>query len=259
MKRLVSFSLASMLAMGMTAGAAVQPASANMKGWISSSEVQGMNKDEILQYLFEKFDISIGNDAPVQKPGTGGGSSQNPDSGSGGGSSETPDSGSGGGSSETPDSGSGGGSSETPDSGSGGGSSQNPGSGSGSGSSQTSYAAQVVSLVNAERAKHGLSALTMDSSVTAAAQVRAGELYRSFSHTRPDGRSCFTALREAGASYSGAGENIAYGQRSPEAVMQAWMNSSGHRANILSNKYTKIGVGYTVKNGVTYWTQMFTY
>ena len=235
MKRLVSFSLASMLAMGMTAGAAVQPASANMKGWISSSEVQGMNKDEILQYLFEKFDISIGNDSPVQKPGTGGGSSQNPGSGSGGGSSETPDSGSGGGSSETPDSGSGG------------------------GSSQASYAAQVVSLVNAERAKHGLSALTMDSSVTAAAQVRAGELYRSFSHTRPDGRSCFTALREAGASYSGAGENIAYGQRSPEAVMQAWMNSSGHRANILSNKYTKIGVGYTVKNGVTYWTQMFTY
>ena len=235
MKRLVSFSIASMLAMGMTAGAAVQPASANMKGWISSSEVQGMNKDEILQYLFEKFDISIGNDAPVQKPGTGGGSSQNPGSGSGGGSSETPDSGSGGGSSETPDSGSGG------------------------GSSQTSYAAQVVSLVNAERAKYGLSALTMDSSVTAAAQVRAGELYRSFSHTRPDGRSCFTALREAGASYSGAGENIAYGQRSPEAVMQAWMNSSGHRANILSNKYTKIGVGYTVKNGVTYWTQMFTY
>ncbi len=78
MKRLVSFSLASMLAMGMTAGAAVQPASANMKGWISSSEVQGMNKDEILQYLFEKFDISIGNDSPVQKPGTGGGSSQNP-------------------------------------------------------------------------------------------------------------------------------------------------------------------------------------
>ncbi|WP_206424148.1 CAP domain-containing protein [Intestinibacillus sp. Marseille-P6563] len=235
MKRLVSFSLASMLAMGMTAGAAVQPASANMKGWISSSEVQGMNKDEILQYLFEKFDISIGNDSPVQKPGTGGGSSQNPGSGSGGGSSETPDSGSGGGSS------------------------QNPGSGSGSGSSQTSYAAQVVSLVNAERAKYGLSALTMDSSVTAAAQVRAGELYQSFSHTRPDGRSCFTALREAGASYSGAGENIAYGQRSPEAVMQAWMNSSGHRANILSNKYTKIGVGYTVKNGVTYWTQMFTY
>lgn len=245
MKRLVSFSLASMLAMGMTAGAAVQPASANMKDWISSSEVQGMNKDEILQYLFEKFDIFIGNDSPVQKPGTGGGSSQNPDSG--------------GGSSETPDSGSGGGSSETPDSGSGGGSSQNPGSGSGSGSSQTSYAAQVVSLVNAERAKHGLSALTMDSSVTAAAQVRAGELYQSFSHTRPDGRSCFTALREAGAAYSGAGENIAYGQRSPEAVMQAWMNSSGHRANILSNKYTKIGVGYTVKNGVTYWTQMFTY
>ena len=235
MKRLVSFSLASMLAMGMTAGAAVQPASANMKGWISSSEVQGMNKDEILQYLFEKFDISIGNDSPVQKPGIGGGSSQNPGSGSGGGSSETPDSGSGGGSS------------------------QNPGSGSGSGSSQTSYAAQVVSLVNAERAKYGLSALTMDSSVTAAAQVRAGELYQSFSHTRPDGRSCFTALREAGASYSGAGENIAYGQRSPEAVMQAWMNSSGHRANILSNKYTKIGVGYTVKNGVTYWTQMFTY
>lgn len=123
----------------------------------------------------------------------------------------------------------------------------------------SSYAAQVVSLVNAERAAQGLSALTIDARVTAAAQVRAGELHQSFSHTRPDGRSCFTALAEAGASYRGAGENIAYGQSSPQQVVQAWMDSPGHRANILSNKYTKIGVGYTVKNGVAYWAQLFTY
>lgn len=123
----------------------------------------------------------------------------------------------------------------------------------------SSYAAQVVSLVNAERAKHGLPALTIDSRAAAAAQVRAGELNQAFSHTRPDGRSCFTALTEAGVSYRGAGENIAYGQTSPQQVMQAWMNSDGHRANILSNKYTSIGVGYTVKNGVAYWAQFFTY
>ncbi|MDR3766963.1 MAG: CAP domain-containing protein [Butyricicoccus sp.] len=233
MKRLVSFSVATMLALGMTAGAVSQPTAVSSKDWTSS--VQGMNKDQILQYLFEKYNIWVGSDSPVQKPETDQNRPQTPDSdaGSGGGSQQTPDS----------DSGSGGGSQQTPD----------------SDSSQTSYAAQVVSLVNAERAKYGLSALTMDKQVTAAAQVRAGELNRSFSHTRPDGRSCFTALVEAGASYRGAGENIAYGQTSPQAVMQAWMNSSGHRANILSNKYTKIGVGYTVKNGVVYWTQMFTY
>ena len=122
----------------------------------------------------------------------------------------------------------------------------------------SSYAAQVVSLVNAERAKQGLSALTIDTKVQQAAQTRAGELKTSFAHTRPSGASCFTALTEAGVSYSRAGENIAYGQSTPEAVVQAWMNSSGHRANILSSSFTTIGVGYTVVNGTAYWAQLFT-
>lgn len=122
----------------------------------------------------------------------------------------------------------------------------------------SSYAAQVVSLVNAERAKHGLSALTVSTKVQQAAQTRAGELKSSFSHTRPSGASCFTALTEAGVSYTRAGENIAYGQSSPAAVVQAWMNSSGHRANILSRDFTTIGVGYTVVNGTAYWSQFFT-
>ena len=122
----------------------------------------------------------------------------------------------------------------------------------------SSYAAQVVSLVNAERAKQGLSALTVSTKVQQAAQTRASELKSSFSHTRPSSASCFTALTEAGVSYTRAGENIAYGQSSPAAVVQAWMNSSGHRANILSRDFTTIGVGYTVVNGTAYWSQFFT-
>ena len=122
----------------------------------------------------------------------------------------------------------------------------------------SSYTAQVVSLVNAERAKQGLSALIVSTKVQQAAQTRAGELQTSFSHTRPSGASCFTALTEAGISYTRAGENIAYGQSTPEAVVQSWMSSSGHRANILSSSFTTIGVGCTVVNGTAYWAQLFT-
>lgn len=124
-----------------------------------------------------------------------------------------------------------------------------------SNSSVSAYAQEVVNLVNAERAKEGLSPLSIDSKVTAAAQVRATEIKTSFSHTRPDGRSCFTALAEAGASYSGAGENIAIGQKTPSEVVTAWMNSPGHRANIMKPNFKYIGVGI---NG-TAWAQMFTY
>ena len=126
------------------------------------------------------------------------------------------------------------------------------------GTSQGDFASQVVELVNAERAKYGLSALTVDAKVQQAALVRAKESAQSFSHTRPNGSSFSTALTEAGVSYRRAGENIAYGQSTPQQVMNAWMNSSGHRANILNANYTTIGVGYTVINGTAYWTQMFT-
>ena len=126
------------------------------------------------------------------------------------------------------------------------------------GTSQGDFASQVVELVNAERAKYGLSALTVDAKVQQAALVRAKESAQSFSHTRPNGSSFSTALTEAGVSYRRAGENIAYGQRTPQQVMNAWMNSSGHRANILNEDFTTIGVGYTVINGTAYWAQLFT-
>lgn len=122
---------------------------------------------------------------------------------------------------------------------------------------QSGYAQQVVQLVNAERQKQGLTALKIDTTVQKAAQVRATEQAQSFSHTRPNGTSCFTALTEQGITYRSAGENIAYGQSTPQEVMNAWMNSEGHRANILSEKFTTIGVGYTVINGQSYWAQMF--
>ena len=222
MKRLVSFSVAAMMAMGMTAGAAYQNTQVVRYTW--SSNQQNMSADQIWQQLLDKYGIA-GDSKPGCGPNTGSGNT-----GSNGNS----------GSDSKPNTG---GSTDSSD----------------NTSSQSSFAAQVVSLVNAERAKNGLSALKVDNRVTAAAQTRVGELKSSFSHSRPDGRSCFTALTEAGASYRGAGENIAYGQTSPQAVMNAWMNSSGHRANILSNKYTTIGVGYTMIGGVPYWTQMFTY
>ena len=124
--------------------------------------------------------------------------------------------------------------------------------------SQDAFAHQVVKLVNEERAKAGLSPLSVNSKAANAAQTRAREIEKSFSHTRPDGSSFNTALTEAGVSFRGAGENIAYGQTTPQQVMEGWMNSSGHRANILNANYTSIGVGH-YKNGagVDYWAQLF--
>ena len=130
-------------------------------------------------------------------------------------------------------------------------------------SEETSYHAyilRVVELVNEERAKAGLAPLTLQKNITQAAQVRAEECERSFSHTRPDGKNFSSALTEAGVSYRGSGENIAWGQRTPEQVMEGWMNSAGHRANILNEKYTSIGVGYYQNaSGVNYWSQLFTF
>ena len=122
------------------------------------------------------------------------------------------------------------------------------------------FVRQVVNLVNQERAKAGLSPVTADTSIQAAAQVRAKEIEKSFSHTRPDGSSFSTALTQQGVTYRGSGENIAWGQKTPEQVMNGWMNSEGHRANILNKNFTKIGVGYHQNaSGTNYWTQLFTY
>ena len=105
------------------------------------------------------------------------------------------------------------------------------------------YEAEVVRLVNAERAKYGLAALTQDDGAQNVAHVRAKEIVQSFSHTRPDGRSCFTASSDQGVTYRSAGENIAYGYATPAQVVNGWMNSEGHRKNILSAVYTKITAG----------------
>lgn len=116
----------------------------------------------------------------------------------------------------------------------------------------------VTSLVNAARQDAGLSELELDADLCAAAQARAQEIAQSFSHTRPDGSSCFTILEEFGISYRAAGENIAMGQRTPEEVMDGWMNSSGHRENILNGTFTSIGVGYYVDGaGAAHWVQIF--
>jgi uncharacterized protein YkwD len=122
----------------------------------------------------------------------------------------------------------------------------------------SSYASEVLRLVNIERSKAGLSALTTNSTLTAAANKRAQETKQSFSHTRPNGTSAFTVLGEYGISYRAAGENIAYGQRTPQEVVTGWMNSPGHRANILNSNFGKIGIGVYQSNGVIYWSQLFT-
>lgn len=121
------------------------------------------------------------------------------------------------------------------------------------------YVKQVLDLVNQERINAGLSELKLDAGITAAANIRAKEIKQSFSHTRPNGSSFSTVLTEQGISYRGSGENIAWGQRTPQQVMEGWMNSDGHRANILNKNYTNIGVGFYQKNGVNYWVQLFTY
>ena len=121
----------------------------------------------------------------------------------------------------------------------------------------TTFEADVIRLVNAERAKYGLAALTQDDGAQNVAHVRAKEIVQSFSHTRPDGRSCFTAASDLGVTYRSAGENIAYGYATPAQVVNGWMNSESHRKNILSASYTKIGVGIYSANGVLYWSQFF--
>lgn len=120
---------------------------------------------------------------------------------------------------------------------------------------------KVISIVNQNRKKQGLEALTMDEKLMKAAQDRAKELTKSFSHTRPNGTSCFTIFEKYKITPTASGENIAAGQRSAAAVMDSWMNSPGHKENIMNNRFKKIGVGLViVPNDMYsyYWVQMFT-
>ena len=124
-------------------------------------------------------------------------------------------------------------------------------------SSVLAYESEVIRLVNEIRAERGLKALTANWELSRVARYKSQDMVdnRYFSHTSPVYGSPFQMIRAFGLSFRTAGENIAYGQRTPQAVVNAWMNSSGHRANILNASYTQIGVGY-VANG-HYWTQMF--
>lgn len=124
-------------------------------------------------------------------------------------------------------------------------------------SSTAAYEAEVVRLVNEERSKHGLAPLIQDWQLSRVARYKSQDMrdLGYFSHTSPTYGSPFDMMRSFGISYRTAGENIAKGYQSPEAVVRGWMNSPGHRANILNSSYTHIGVGYVASGN--YWTQMF--
>ncbi len=122
------------------------------------------------------------------------------------------------------------------------------------------YEDEVARLVNVERAKKGLPALTINWQLSRVARYKSQDMINKnyFSHTSPTYGSPFKMMESFGIRFSSAGENIAYGQRTPQEVMNGWMNSPGHRANILSPSYTQIGVGLAkTSSGVCYWTQMF--
>ena len=124
-------------------------------------------------------------------------------------------------------------------------------------SSVTSYEQQAVDLVNEIRVQNGLKKLTVNWELSRVARYKSQDMKDNnyFSHTSPIYGSPFDMIKNFGISYRTAGENIAKGQATPQAVVNAWMNSSGHRANILNASYTQIGVGYV--SGGNYWTQMF--
>ena len=120
-----------------------------------------------------------------------------------------------------------------------------------------SYENEVIRRMNEIRTENGLKPLAANWELSRIARYKSEDMSdnRYFSHTSPTYGTPFQMIRAFGLSYRSAGENIAYGQRTPAAVVNAWMNSSGHRANILNASYTQIGVGYCA-NG-NYWTQMF--
>lgn len=121
----------------------------------------------------------------------------------------------------------------------------------------SAYEQKVVELTNAERSKNGLAPLKVDAELSKVAREKSRDMSANnyFDHNSPTYGSPFDMMKKFGISYSSAGENIAMGQRSPEEVVNSWMNSSGHRANILSKDYTHIGVGHVADGN--YWTQQF--
>lgn len=121
-------------------------------------------------------------------------------------------------------------------------------------------AEQVLKLVNEERKKQGLKSLTLSASLNKVASLKSKDMRDNnyFSHQSPTYGSPFEMMQQFGITYKTAGENIGGGQQTAQDVMDAWMNSSGHRANILGKNYTELGVGYVTGGSYrTYWTQEF--
>ncbi|CAH0117696.1 hypothetical protein PAE9249_00156 [Paenibacillus sp. CECT 9249] len=120
----------------------------------------------------------------------------------------------------------------------------------------TGFAQQVLDLVNRERTNAGLKSLSMNASLSGVAMAKAQDMYNNnyFDHQSPTYGSPFDMMKKFGISYNSAGENIAKGQTSPTEVMNQWMSSPDHRANILNGNYTQIGIAYY--NGQ--WVQEFT-
>lgn len=119
------------------------------------------------------------------------------------------------------------------------------------------FAQQVITLTNAERQKNGLKPLQADTQLSGVAQKKSEDMQKNnyFSHTSPTYGAPFDMMRDFGVTYRTAGENIAQGQQTPQQVVQAWMNSEGHRKNILNGQFTHIGVGF--EKAGSHWTQMF--
>lgn len=120
------------------------------------------------------------------------------------------------------------------------------------------YGRRVLELLNAERAKEGLIKLTMENEqLMDAAVLRAKELPVKFDHTRPNGERCFTALAEMGVQYMSCGENIAYGQKTPEEVFNGWWKSQGHHDNMMNPYFSQVAIACVKKGNRLYWVQMF--
>lgn len=120
------------------------------------------------------------------------------------------------------------------------------------------YIQDVVARVNKARVNKGLNKLKLNTKLCEAAMIRAKELEKEFSHVRPNGEECFTVYSQFGFEVNSyKGENIAYGYVNPEKVMEGWMASTGHKANIMSENFEEIGVGVVNVDGYRYWVQLF--
>ena len=131
------------------------------------------------------------------------------------------------------------------------------------GSSESTYdsrAEKIVALMNQDRAMYGRGPLSLNNALTKVANIRAEEIEKLFSHTRPDGSSCFTILDENNIAYSFCGENIAAGVSTPESVFSLWKNSQGHYENMMDDNFTQVGIGYFYSPSTYYqhyWVQVF--